>query len=383
MAKRLKLDIRYPYKGTNTFRICIIYKEVYYPTGTVLSLEDWAKIKRGTYLPVDLQLIKNSLDKKLEDWTAPVSGSLLSVSSTKMPACLIEALFQKSKDLESAKRSYTIPLDAAHSLKKFATSIGAVPLKPEHLNTKFLDNWQAYIGQTPATHAIYLSEFRSILNKYKVKPYPFEDYLMPKSSGRKISLTNEEVIKLWNYSGHAKTRKYLDYWFLLYFLNGMNPADMFKLKWKYYNEDEITFIRTKTIRTGPSVITIVVCPEARAIIERIGKPGGPEDYILPEYNNCDRKEAKLDQTCRTINIYSRKAAKAVGINKHFILYVSRHSFATVMLRAGAPLKHISKCLGHKSLVTTERYLGDLDSSVAREFSTKLLPGLEREPSTDN
>ena len=40
----------------------------------------------------------------------------------------------------------------------------------------------------------------------------------------------------------------------------------------------------------------------------------------------------------------------------FIFYISRHSFATVLKRAGAKTSYISESLGHSNLAVTENYL---------------------------
>ncbi|MDE5794921.1 MAG: site-specific integrase [Muribaculaceae bacterium] len=51
----------------------------------------------------------------------------------------------------------------------------------------------------------------------------------------------------------------------------------------------------------------------------------------------------------------RKTANAAGINKKVTFHVSRHTFATMMLTAGADLYTISKLIGHADIRTTQIY----------------------------
>lgn len=383
MKKKLALDPRRLITGTtDQYPICILLTEgksrTWIRTGINLSKTIWSKVEVGKWLPLDLERIKTTLDKILENWTPPV---IVAPAPIEVKLCLVKYMTEKVKDLKDKGRSWTIPEAARSSLYRFTKSlpkkpIKYIPLTSDLITHAFLDRWQIFMAGSPATRAMHLSELRTILNKLMVVPKPFEGYQMPKSIGHKIAFDNEEVTLLWGYHVDQKTRYFLEYWFLLYFFNGLQPIDLFSMKWKYYNKDVITFIRTKTIRTGPALVTIVVPPEAAEIIQRLSSSGGPEDYIFPLFNNPNRQRERMKMFCRSINLYTRKAAAQVGITKYIITKTARHSYATVMLRAGAPLAHISKSLGHKSLQTTQYYLGDLDQSVAREFSTKLLPGLQ-------
>jgi integrase len=56
-----------------------------------------------------------------------------------------------------------------------------------------------------------------------------------------------------------------------------------------------------------------------------------------------------------------------ALNTRIVPHELRHSFATTLLRGGVDLKRISDALGHRSLVTTERYLHVEDSGRQDAF----------------
>ncbi len=49
-------------------------------------------------------------------------------------------------------------------------------------------------------------------------------------------------------------------------------------------------------------------------------------------------------------------------------YVACHSFATILVRSGAPMKLASQSLGHQSITTTERYFAGFDLNSQAEYA---------------
>ncbi len=65
------------------------------------------------------------------------------------------------------------------------------------------------------------------------------------------------------------------------------------------------------------------------------------------------------------------AAKA-GVKKNVSPHTFRHSFATVLVEAGADLRAVQQMLGHKSITTTEIYT-HLDWSYLSEVIEEFHP----------
>jgi integrase/recombinase XerD len=73
----------------------------------------------------------------------------------------------------------------------------------------------------------------------------------------------------------------------------------------------------------------------------------------------------------------RRAVKRLKIGKHVHPHTFRHSYATHMLEAGVPIRHVQQCLGHRSLVTTMIYLHVTESGQdqSREKLNQLMRGV--------
>ncbi|GAH98888.1 unnamed protein product, partial [marine sediment metagenome] len=88
-----------------------------------------------------------------------------------------------------------------------------------------------------------------------------------------------------------------------------------------------------------------------------------------KYLFCSRTGNKLlpDYIQKMIKRYSRK----VDSNKDIHPHCFRHSFATIWLKEGKPIRGIQKQLGHKSLVTTQIYLDYFDEDRKKDFSDNI------------
>jgi len=209
--------------------------------------------------------------------------------------------------------------------------------------------------------------------------YPFGSgkYEIPSAQGRKLALTLQQIGKIVTYTdGKETTERYRDLWFFSYLCNGVNFADMLKLKYSNIQNGEIYFIRSKTIRTSKvkRELQVVITPEMQAIIDRWGnKDRQPNAYIF-DYLKGDetpmREKVIINDIIRRTNRRLKLIGEALGI-KGISTYTARHSYATVLKRSGANIAYISESLGHADLKTTENYLASFEREE-REKNARLL-----------
>ena len=197
--------------------------------------------------------------------------------------------------------------------------------------------------------------------------YPFGRgrYEIQAGEGRKLALTLEQIGQIANYEdGTEATTKYRDYWLFLYLCNGINVADFVKLRYRDIVNGEICFVRQKTERTTKTrkEIRVVVTERMQAIINRWGNPSRPDSFIFPILDGQEdamRRKMKTLYITRAINKRMKEVGEQLGIG-NISTYTARHSFATVLKRAGTNIAYISESLGHQDLRTTENYLASFE-----------------------
>lgn len=260
-----------------------------------------------------------------------------------------------------------------YSRKSLEKIKGIKNLNFKDITPEWLKDYQNKIeaaGKAISTIGIYLKPLRFLFRKaisdgiIHEKYYPFDKYKIPSSENNKRPLEKRELQLLANYSGNPIYEYYRDFFMLSYYLVGLNFADLLTLKWRQYDGERITLVRSKIKRTTlkkQTPIELYVNEEARAIIQRHCKPGGT--YI---FGIIDENDSPVEIK-RKVNIFivkTNKALKAIaletsGINPKISTVFARHSAATHALLAGASLVDISRALGHKNIQTTSNYLSSL------------------------
>ena len=121
---------------------------------------------------------------------------------------------------------------------------------------------------------------------------------------------------------------------------GLRYSDVAALKWENVVDTaggkEIRITMNKTKRP----VAIPLSMQASSLLPAKGEPTD-RVFAFPSY-------------CHTLSKL-RKLAIAAGIKKNVTFHVSRHTFATMMLTAGADIYTISKLIGHTDIRTTQIY----------------------------
>lgn len=79
-------------------------------------------------------------------------------------------------------------------------------------------------------------------------------------------------------------------------------------------------------------------------------------FPAPGRTGHDAPKATRPVSETTVQGALRRTVKKLKIGKHVHPHTFRHSYATHLLEAGVPIRHVQQCLGHRSLVTTMIYL---------------------------
>lgn len=377
-TRRTKSDGKCPVKIRVTHR----RTRWYYPTGKDLTPEEWSalsttKARALVSIRKDIESSYQIVRSAVEELTTAgaftfdalnnrLKGATSDTVNTAFRAKI--SAFNQQGQVGTATVYDTI----LKGIERFA---GAhIPF--DAITVSWLVRYAAFLqseGKKQTTIAIHLRHLRAILNEarrqgiVKEAQYPFGRgrFEIQEGEGRKMALTLEQIGQIARYDdGSDATAKYRDYWLFLYLCNGINVADFVRLRYRDIVNGEICFVRQKTARTTRTrkEIRVVVTDRMLAIIDRWGNPPAPDRFIFPVLDGAEdamRQKLKTQYFTRAVNKRMATIGEALGIG-NISTYTARHSFATVLKRAGANIAYISESLGHNDLKTTENYLASFE-----------------------
>lgn len=377
-TRRAKKNGLYPVK------IQVTYKRIqkYYSTGKELLPEDWDKLPkaRSAKLLDIRQDICSSFDlikKQTQELTDKGEFSLEGLSQRlgRNNGDTLNAAFRHRIDSLKAEQRIGNMLWYSNVLKSIERfSPGRILL--DSVTVHWLQRYEKFLRterKSPVTISMHLRAIRAILNEARKNghirdiQYPFGKgkFEIQEGEGRKIALNIKQIEQIVKYSdGNQLTSYYRDLWFFIYLCNGINVADLIKLKYSNIVDGEICFVRQKTEHTAKKrkEIRAVITDEMYSILNRWGNPASENDYLFPFLNGKESPmelKIKTQNLTRRINWHMNIIGKALGIGK-ISTYTARHSFATILKRRGANIIYISESLGHNDLKTTACYLAGFE-----------------------
>ena len=409
------IDTSHPKKnGLFPVRIRVTYRRrlCYYTTGKDLTAEEWeilpaTKARALVAVRKDIESSYQIVRAAVEELAASGGFSLDALNNRLKGAAsdTVNTMFRaKIEELKKVGRvgSMLVYDNVQKGLERFA----GAHIRFEAVTVSWLGRYADFLrkeGKTQTTIAIHLRHLRAILNEAKrlgsIKDaqYPFGRgrYEIQAGEGRKLALTLEQIGQIANYEdGTEATAKYRDYWLFMYLCNGINVADFVRLRYSDIEDGEISYVRKKTEHRTKSrkavraiivrqkterttkirkEIRVVVTERIQAIINRWGNPSRPDSFIFPILDGQEdamRRKMKTLYITRAINKRMKEVGEQLGIG-NISTYTARHSFATVLKRAGTNIAYISESLGHQDLKTTENYLASFEREE-RVKNAKLL-----------
>lgn len=233
----------------------------------------------------------------------------------------------------------------------------------ESMDKSWLENFEAWMAKTMKVnaYAIHLRNIRSVFN-YAIDEeyttlYPFRRFSIKKEETRKRSLTAEQLRLLRDYPCEEYQIRYRDMFMLMFYLIGVNAADLFNAKHSALVNGRFEYKRTKTGK----LYSIKVEPEAQAIIEKYkGK-----DYLLnimDEYGNYKDFLHRMGIGLKQIGETERKGLGGKKSRNPLFpdlsSYWARHTWATVAAELDVPKEVIAHALGHSwaNSTTTDIYI---------------------------
>ena len=331
----------------------------------------------------DLQ--KTILNKRIEgkDFTA---SSLL--KSNAISSCLhnnVEECFLHyiSELKEQGRLRYAGMYEVSHnSFIKFNN--GSLEVTFNDVDVIWLKKYEAWMlkqGLAINTIGTRIRHLRAVFNmaiEHHVidkECYPFHSYKVSKisQSPPKRAMCKGDIQRVIEYQGKTDMERLaIDLFTFSYFTAGINFIDMAMLKHDNIVDGKLCYIRAKTKKQ----IIIPLQDKSKEIISNysagsISRLG----YIFPIFSAYHKSEVQKANRLHKVLAKTNRALKHIGeelgLPIKLTTYVARHSFATVLKRAGVSTSIISESLGHSSEKITQIYLDSFEKSQIDEAMSHL------------
>lgn len=213
------------------------------------------------------------------------------------------------------------------------------------------ERWMQESGMKVNAYAIHLRNIRAVFNycidEEYTTLYPFRRFSIKKEETRKRSLTVEQLRMLRDYPCEDYQVRYRDMFMLMFYLIGINAADLFLAKKSDLVNGRLEYKRAKTGK----LYSVLVQPEAKVIIEKYAGVGDYLLNIMDEYGSYKDFLHRMGNALKEIGPMERKGRGGKKIREPLFpglsSYWSRHTWATLAAFLDIPKEVISAGLGHE------------------------------------
>ena len=231
-------------------------------------------------------------------------------------------------------------------------------------------------------------DLRTVINYFMKKKnviptgyfYPFGKggYSICEYFPKKQVFTNDEISMIINLDEFESSDEEFarDIWELLYRCNGINFADLLRLRWDHRNGNCFVFFRKKTENTRKKMRQEIVVPinqKVENIISKVGDKNSPfllgflkDGYTDENFDYMNRKVRK------SVNTSLKQISKRLNLSITLQLKTARDSYATVLRRNGVSIDVISEMLSHSNTTVTKHYLDSLDTETVFMVNENLI-----------
>ena len=243
--------------------------------------------------------------------------------------------FASKRNSDRTKEIYCVTANKIRSLFPYAEK-----LTLEAITLDWLENFDTQLiarGNNSSTRNLDFRNIRAVVkyaHKHKMIKYnPFDDFKIPLGESPDRALTISQLRTFRNVKVKCWEKKYVDFFFLSFYLIGINTEDLLHVK--RIEDGRINYIRSKTQKA----LSIKVEPEALSIINKYRG----ERYllnILDTYSRTHNWTAKVDSVLKNIAIRNNLPP--------ITMYWARHTWATLAhADLGIDIGTISDAFGHQ------------------------------------
>lgn len=215
--------------------------------------------------------------------------------------------------------------------------------------------------------------FNKAIESKQTTAYPFSSYKLSKVNQQtaKRAISKQDIQRVINYKSKSDMECLaIDLFTFSYFTAGINFIDMAMLERNNITDGQLVYYRKKTKKQ----IIIPLQNKAVEIIKKYSNEHSP--YLFPILSPFHKTEVqvanRLHKVLAKVNNHLKEIGEQLKLPMPLTTYVARHSYATVLKRAGVSTAIISESLGHSSEKITQTYLDSFDNEQIGNAMKNLL-----------
>jgi integrase len=264
--------------------------------------------------------------------------------------------------------------------------LSVLDITPEFLKDN--ERKRLYEGTSISSINSNFRDLRTVINYFmKKKKLIPSNYLYPFGKGgysiceyfpKKMVLSNDEIYKIINLNEFKNPEEKFarNVWELLYRCNGINFADLLRLKWDQRKGNCFIFFRKKTENTRKKLrqeIVVPVTEKVENILNNIGDNQSPFVLGFLKENYSDENFDYMNRKMRSvINKSLKSISDRLSLSITLQLKTARDSYASVLRRSGVSVDVISEMLSHSNSTVTKHYLDSLNTETVFKVNDNLI-----------
>lgn len=229
----------------------------------------------------------------------------------------------------------------------------------ETVDRKWLTSFDNKLAKTMSVNgrSVHMRNLRSVFNyaidEDATRNYPFRKFSIRREQTAKRSLSARQLRAIRDIKCEPWQEPFRDMFMLMFYLIGINAADLFSLRKDALRNGRITYHRAKTNR----LYSVKVYPQAIRLIE---KWGGREYLLYPleSYKNYLDYLHHMNNALKKLGMDCSPGRKPSGkaIEPNLTSYWARHTWASLAADLDIPVDVIGHALGHSDKRVTDIYI---------------------------